>query len=205
MRKPAIIIGIIIAVLIGILLVAPVFINVNQYRPQIQSELQQKLGRKVTLGDLHLRLLTPRVRVDNFSISDDPRFSTGPFAQARELDVSIALLPLITGKVEVNSLTLEQPNIQLVRNAQGVWNFSTIGQPPAGAPGTPPQQPAPQPKPAPAPGTAQNGGGFELKNLQISDGQIAITDYQKRQPRAVYDHIDLSLRDWEEFEVARIN
>jgi uncharacterized protein involved in outer membrane biogenesis len=190
MRKAAIIIGIIIAIVIGILLVAPLFINVNQYRPQIQSELQQKLGRKVTLGNLHLRLLTPRVRVDNVTVSEDPRFSSGrPFAQTQELDVSIALLPLITGDVQVKSLTLQQPDIELVRNPQGVWNFSTIGQPPPGTTSQPKQ-------PTPKPGSQQNAGGFELNNLQISDGQIAITDAQKHQPRTVYNHIDVSLSNF---------
>src|SRR5574337_35088 len=117
MRKALIIIAIIIGVIIGILLIAPVFINVNQYRPQIQAELQQKLGRKVTLGNMHLRLLTPRVRVDNVTVSEDPRFATGhSFAQAQELDVSIALFPLVSGKIEVGSLTLQHPDIELVRN-----------------------------------------------------------------------------------------
>lgn len=191
MRKAAIVIGIIIVAIIGILLIAPVFINVNQYRPQIQSELQQKLGRQVTFGNLHLRLLTPRLRVDNVTISDDPHFSTGrPFAQAQELDVSLALFPLISGNVEVNSLTLQRPDIELVRNAQGVWNFSTIGQ--AGGA----TQPQPPQKPPTKPGSQQNAGAFELKNLQISNGQIALTDYQKRQPRAVYNNIDLSLSNF---------
>ena len=199
MRKAAIIIGIIIAVIIGILLIAPVFININQYRPQIQSELQQKLGRQVTFGNLHLRLLTPRLRVDNLTISDDPHFSTGrPFAQAQELDVSIALLPLISKKIEVNSLTLQQPDIELVRNAQGVWNFSTIGQPGGATQPRAPQRPAPAQKPAPPnqPSSQPNAGAFELKNLRISDGQMALTDYQKRQPRAVYNNIDLSLSNF---------
>ncbi|HLX73545.1 MAG TPA: AsmA family protein [Terriglobales bacterium] len=199
MRKAAIIIGIIIAVIIGILLIAPVFININQYRPQIQSELQQKLGRQVTFGDLHLRLLTPRLRVDNLTISDDPHFSTGrPFAQAQELDVSIALLPLISKKIEVNSLTLQHPDIELVRNAQGVWNFSTIGQPGGATQPRAPQRPAPAQKPAPPnqPSSQPNAGAFELKNLRISDGQMALTDYQKRQPRAVYNNIDLSLSNF---------
>jgi len=199
MRKAAIIIGIIIAVIIGILLIAPVFININQYRPQIQSELQQKLGRQVTFGDLHLRLLTPRLRVDNLTISDDPHFSTGrPFAQAQELDVSIALLPLIGKKIEVNSLTLQHPDIELVRNAQGVWNFSTIGQPGGATQPRAPQRPAPAQKPAPPnqPSSQPNAGAFELKNLRISDGQMALTDYQKRQPRAVYNNIDLSLSNF---------
>jgi uncharacterized protein involved in outer membrane biogenesis len=203
MRKAAIIIGIIIAVIIGILLVAPVFININSYRPQIQSELQQKLGRKVTLGDMHLRLLTPRLRVDNVSVSDDPSFSSGPFAQMQELDVSIALLPLPSKQVEVKSLTLRRPHIELVRNAQGAWNFSTIGQPPEGTaqapkPGPGRKPPAPvKPAPAPAPaGSQQNAGAFQLRNLQISDGQIAITDFQKRQPRALYNHIDVELTNF---------
>ncbi|HJS97935.1 MAG TPA: AsmA family protein [Terriglobales bacterium] len=193
MRKAAIIIGIIVAVIVGILLVAPLFLDVNQYRPQIQSELQQKLGRQVTLGELHLGLLPPRVRVDNVSVSDDPHFSTGAFAQVQELDVSIALLPLLSKKVEVRSLTLQRPHIELVRNAQGVWNFSTIG---VSAPGAAPQ---PQKKPAPRPGTSgsqPSAEGFALNNLKISDGQIAITDRQKRQPRAVYDHIDVSLSNF---------
>ena len=32
--------------------------------------------------------------------------------------------------------------------------------------------------------------------LKITDSQIAITDYQKHQPRAVYDHIDVTLKDY---------
>ncbi|HEU5335573.1 MAG TPA: AsmA family protein [Terriglobales bacterium] len=194
MRKVLIVIVIIIGVVVGILLIAPVFINVNQYRPQIQAELQQKLGRKVTLGDMHLRLLTPRVRVDDVVVSEDPRFATGhPFAQAQELDVAIALFPLISRKIEVKSLTLQHPDVELVRDAQGVWNFSTIGKPAsaAGQPSAPPQ-----PAPAPAGKPSQNAGPIELKNLHINDGQVAITDYQKHQPRAVYNHIDLSLSNF---------
>ncbi|MGC2111783.1 MAG: AsmA-like C-terminal region-containing protein, partial [Candidatus Korobacteraceae bacterium] len=55
-----------------------------------------------------------------------------------------------------------------------------------------PKQPA---KPAPAPAAAQ-GGGFTLGELKLTDGQIAVTDYQARQARAVYDHIDITLKDF---------
>ena len=44
-------------------------------------------------------------------------------------------------------------------------------------------------------GAAQRRG-FTLSELKITDGQIAITDYQKHQPRAVYDHIDVTLKDY---------
>src|SRR5205807_1156512 len=56
---------------------------------------------------------------------------------------------------------------------------------PQSAPG--PQAPEPSNKPA---------GKFELANLQITDGQVAVTDLQKHQSRAVYDHIDLTVSDF---------
>ena len=37
---------------------------------------------------------------------------------------------------------------------------------------------------------------FSLGELKISDSQIAITDYQKHESRAVYDHIDVTLKDY---------
>ncbi len=99
--------------------------------------------------------------------------------------------PLLAKNIEVSSLTLEKPKIELIRNEAGVWNFATLGQKPASAPAAPagkPVQPATQP--------AAQPGAFQLSKLAISDGQIAVTDYQKHQSRAVYDHIDLTLKDY---------
>ncbi len=55
-------------------------------------------------------------------------------------------------------------------------------------PANKPQQPA---KPS-------EGGGTQISlgELKITDGSIAVTDLQKRQPRAVYDHIDLTLKNF---------
>ena len=69
-----------------------------------------------------------RVEVKDVTIGDDPSFgSKVPFAQVGELDVSIALLPLLSKNIEVESLELKQAKIEIIRNAQGIWNFSTAG------------------------------------------------------------------------------
>src|SRR5271165_5306524 len=47
-----------------------------------------------------------------------------------------------------------------------------------------------------APAAPSSSGGFSLGELKIADGQIAITDYLKRQARAVYDHIDVTLKNY---------
>ncbi len=199
MRAAGITILVILVLIVIALLVAPSFVNVNQYHGRIQADLSQRLGRPVTLGQMHLRLLPPRFRVENVSIGEDPRFGTGPFAQAQNLYVSVKLLPLLQKQLEIKSLELGRPRIELIRNPQGVWNFASLGQTtPSQAQPAKPQPPAP-PKPAPAPAQATPnapGQALSLDHLKITDGTVALTDEQKHQSRAVYDHIDVDLSDF---------
>lgn len=51
-------IAIIIAALLVIAIALPFLINVNSFRPQIESSLTDTLGRKVTVGNLSLSILS---------------------------------------------------------------------------------------------------------------------------------------------------
>ena len=178
MRKVGIVIGTIILVLIAAVVVFVATFNVNQYRGTIQSELEKRLDRKVALGDMHLGIFPPRLQVQNLSIADDPKFNDAkPFVEAQELDVSVKLLPLLSKSVEISSLSLQRPSVELIKDAQGTWNFSSI---------TATQKPTP----------TQSKQQFSLGQLAVQDGQVAITDEQSRKPRVVYDHISLTLTDF---------
>lgn len=214
MRKLAIAIALIVVLLIGGAFIVPRLIDANQFHEQIQSQLEKRLRRQVTLGKMNLKLFPLAFKVETFTIAENPRFATGrPFAAADRLAVSVEFWPLLHKKVEIKSLELDRPHIELLRDQQGVWNVATLGHEPAPAPGVPApapakkttsrgqqQQSAPQSTPTPAVSTAtqpkEPGGQFSMANLFIDDGQVAITDAQKRQSRAVYDHIDLSLSDF---------
>jgi AsmA protein len=196
MRKLAIAVVIILVLVVIVALALPYFLDVNSYHDTIQAKLQEKSGRQVSLGRLHLSILPLYFSAENPVIGEDPNFPTGrPFAQASAVDVSVELLPLLHKDVQISSLELKQPKIELVRNARGVWNYATLGHPSA-APSQAPAQRAPQPKQPSAPEQQPSSGGSQglsLQDLKITDGQLALTDYQKRQPRAVYDHVDLRL------------
>jgi AsmA protein len=203
MRKLGIALAVVLVLVVIAIAALPYLLDVNSYRGKIQSELQARTGRPVSLGQMELKVFPFAFRVQNAVIGEDPRFrSTAPFAQAQELLVSVKLMPLLSKRVEVNSIELMKPKIELIRNEQGVWNFSSIGKPAASAQQPPPgQKPAPQPQgqpqpTQPPPQQQAQGQQFELGRLVISDGQVGYTDLQKRQPRAVYDHIDLDLRDY---------
>jgi uncharacterized protein involved in outer membrane biogenesis len=196
MRKLLIAAVIVILVVAGIVIFVPMLVDVNQYRGQIQAELQKQLNRPVQLGNMSLSVIPLAVKVDNVTIGEDPSFhSNVPFAQVKQLAVHVKLFPLLSKKIEISSLTLEQPKIELIRNAAGIWNFGSLGQKPTAAPAKPSAHAAPAPAtPAAQPGTQP--AGVELSKLSIKDGQIAVTDEQKHQPRGVYDHIDLTLKDF---------
>jgi uncharacterized protein involved in outer membrane biogenesis len=177
MRRLIVIIPIAIVVLIVVVL-AVILLNVDKYRPRVQAELQKKLDRPVTLGHLGLRLLPFSIRVDGLTIGEAPQFgSNRPFATAKQVYVSARLISLLRGNPEVKELNLDHPQIELIRNPAGVWNFSTIGG-------------------VEKAGGAEKGGNsteLTLDKLKITDGQVAVTDQVVRQPRSVYDHIDLQL------------
>lgn len=200
MRKLFIAVAIIVVLLVAAALIVPHLIDVNQYHGQIQTQLEKRLGRQVSLGAMGLSLFPPSFQVENTTIAEDARFSTGrPFATADKLAVSVKFWPLLSKQVEVKSLELVRPHIELVRNAQGIWNFATLGQESKPMPG---QKAPPQPAQAPTPPVTtgpegrQPAGQLTLANLFINDGQVAITDLQKHQSRAVYDHIDLNVNDF---------
>jgi len=199
MRKLVIAVVAVVVLFVLAMLLLPHIIDVNQYRGEIQAQLQNRLHRPVQFGAMSLAVFPVRVRVQDVNIGEDPRFHSAlPFAQVGEMDISVKLLPLLTQSIEIHSLTLKRPEIELIKDAAGVWNFSSLGQ----APATPaaPAQAAPQAqqaapaKPSAAPSNA--GESFSLDELKIADGQVAVTDLQKRQPREVYDHIDLTVDDF---------
>src|SRR5204862_5109641 len=84
------------------------------------------------------------------------------------------LLPLLHHELQISSLQLSRPAVELVRNPQGMWNFSTL---------VPEKQP-------------EQSRALSLDKLKIYDGQIGITDLKQNSPRAVYDHIDLLVFDF---------
>jgi AsmA protein len=128
MKKILTIVGIIIAVLIVIVIALPLFVNVNRFKPTLESDLSSALGRKVEIGNIQLAILSGGVTVDNVSIADDPAFSHSPFLTAKQLTAGVHIFPLIFSKrLEVESFTITDPQVTLLRSPAGTWNFSSLG------------------------------------------------------------------------------
>jgi len=182
--------GLIVAILL-LLFLSLSLIDINKFRPQMQAELQAKLNRPVTLGKMSLHLFPLSLQVNGFTVGEPAGFPPQPpFIQAAQVSASASLLSLFRGKPDIQNLTLLRPEVELLKNQAGVWNFSNLGAPPpTQAAQTPPaNQPAPPPQESRSP-------AFTLNKLSIVDGQIAITDQQTK-VRSVYRHINLRLSNF---------
>ncbi len=183
--KPVVkIIGIVVALLLVIVVAVPFLINVNNFRPQIESSLSSALGRPVKVGNLSLSILSGSVGTDQLSIADDPKFSKTPFIQAKSLQVGVELMPLIFSKqLNITKLLIDQPKIFLMRNREGVWNFSSLGNQsaqPAKASGKTPSAPA----------------NVTVARLDLTDGTITVESMENKRKPISYDRLNIAVRDF---------
>ncbi|HEV2385778.1 MAG TPA: AsmA family protein [Candidatus Acidoferrales bacterium] len=127
-KKPLVIAGIAIVVILLVLIVTPFFIDVNSFRPQIERALGQAIGRTVTIGNIRVSLLGGSLVANEIAISDDPRFGSQPFLMAKSFSVGVDVLPLLRSRdLIMHSLTFDGPQVQLLRSAKGDWNFASLG------------------------------------------------------------------------------
>jgi len=129
MRNVLIGLGAILILIIAAILLLPFLIDLNKYQNYYQPMIEEALNRKIVLKNLRLSII-PRigVRIAGFTVMDDPAFSTGPFASLESLDIGIQFKPLLSGRIEIDDVTLKEPVISVIKNHQGILNVSTLGK-----------------------------------------------------------------------------
>lgn len=172
----------VIAGLIVVIVVVPFLIPVNQFRPTIEEKASAALGRKVQIGDLRLSLLRGSLSAENLSIGDDPKFSSSPFLTANSLNVGVELMPLIFSKeLKITGITIDTPQVTLLHNAAGVWNFSSLGGAAAKA----------QAKQAPAEKTSNAAADLSVSKLALQNGRITVGQAGSRKLSG-YDNLNIT-------------
>ena len=177
-------IGIVIVAILVILVVVPFLIPINKFKPTIESKASDALGRNVQLGNLSLSLLTGSVGIDNVSVSDDPKFNPGPFLTAKAVKVGVELIPLIfSQQLNVTEITVVDPQVTMLKDPSGRWNFSSIG----GAS----SKTAPK---SPAASGSNSAESLSIGKLRLEDGQITLGSTNSRK-RTVYTKVNLTASD----------
>jgi AsmA protein len=183
-KKMLTIVGVIVAVLLLVILILPSLIDANRYKPEIQSKLGTALGRNVQIGNIKLSIFSGGVVVDDVAISDDPSFSNSQFLAAKELTVGVHLIPLIFSKqLEVESITIKDPQVTLLRNKAGVWNYSSMG---GGTSKTEAKTPS---------SSASSANSLSVGKIEITNGKISVGNVGSHAKPLVYQDVNLTVTD----------
>ncbi len=189
---------ILLAVVALVILVAaaiPLFVKADTFRPVIEKQLRATLGRDVKLGELHLSVFSGSLIAQDLNVADDPAFSAAPFITAKELRIGVSLKPLIFAhEVNLRGFQIESPQVNLIRAANGTWNFSSIGHGATNngsAIGA-----APAPTPSAGKGAAPGLPDLFIGLIVVKDGRVTIASQPLRDPPTVYEHVNLTAHDF---------
>jgi uncharacterized protein involved in outer membrane biogenesis len=113
-----------VVLLAGLCLVRP---GANRLRSRIVSSISLALGRSVDVSSVHLRFLPqPGFDLENFVVHDDPAFGAEPVLRAQEVTALLRMSSLLRGKLEIATLSLDEPSLNLVRSSEGHWNLENL-------------------------------------------------------------------------------
>lgn len=106
----------------------PYLLDVNAYRTEIITALQQSLNRPVSFNSGSFAWhFGPSFEFKAFTVKE--RDGSADFISARQITVQLALIPLLGKKVELKNLILDEATISLLRHQGGTYNIDDLLKP----------------------------------------------------------------------------
>jgi uncharacterized protein involved in outer membrane biogenesis len=150
------------------------FVASNRAKQYLTARLEQAFGRSVEVSSFGVRWIpAPGIVANRVTISDDPRFGHEYFLRAQSIVASPRWSSLFSGRLEVGTLELSQPSLNLVRNDDGRWNVESWLPSPASL------------KPASNSTAARSPRAAQLSRIEIDSGRINFSRGADRRPFAL--------------------
>ena len=113
-----------IGLVLVLALVGPNFVDWSRYKGEIELKTQEITGRDLVIGGSISVSILPQPTL----VAEDIRFANikgaavADMVTLKSLRVRLALLPLLTGKIRVDNITLVRPVVELETLADGRVN-----------------------------------------------------------------------------------
>lgn len=177
------------ALLIVVLLLVPMFVDIQKYKPLIEERIASATGRSFTVGDdLSLSLFPwAGISLSDLHLGNPAGFEEKDLASIQSFEVRMKLIPLLFKDIQVERFVVKSPRIVLERTKDNRLSWQGIGQP---------ASPTPAEK-KPVDGRAMQGLPVKSLNVDqfvISDGTILWIDHIKQERHELSD-VSLRLDD----------
>ncbi|MGE5515672.1 MAG: AsmA family protein [Bacteroidota bacterium] len=187
MKKLLIVIGALAIVVVAALLILPSLVPAEKIRQEVVAQVKAATGRDLAIEGKVAVSAFPSlsVQVNSVALSNPPGFQGKEMVRLGALDVRLKLLPILSGKVEVDSFVLVDPVITLEVDRQGRanWVFDTA---------KPVDKSAEKPTAKPSSGGGASLSDVSLGQVRIDNGKLTYID-AKAGTREEIDGINLAI------------
>jgi len=161
-------VGIVVLLLIVAVVVLPQIIDPNDYKDEIVSRVQQETGRTLSIaGDLGLSVFPwLGIEIGVMELSNAKGFEGQAFAAVEHAAVRVKLMPLLSGRLEVDKVGLKGLRLNLAKAKDGTTNWDDLIEPHKGE--------APQKSAQPRAGSVPRA--FTIGGVDISDARVSWDD-----------------------------
>ncbi len=192
-------IALVIVGLIALVILAKVLVTPERIKSVLLPRVEEALSRKVDIEQIDISFFSG-IGLKNLTVME--REGDEPFLAANQVTLRYRFWPLLLMRVEIDEIAIDKPQIQLIRFADGSFNFSDLLQRTG-------KKPAPKQIDSVPPATeSDKGDGIKLlvSRLAIGEGAIRFTDRQADAAPLHYslENLSLQLRQFslsEEFPV----
>lgn len=179
-------------ILIILLLLAPNFVDLNRFKPQILKQVKEATGREANLDSIKLSIIPwLGAQLSGIELSNAQGFSKSPQIKLESIRVKVKLFPLIFKKVEIKEIKILSPEI-LIEKKGGQYNFYDLikGQ----------RENAPQKK------AEERGEGapstflkeFSLDEFKLSSGKITYAELNEKgtvENKLILEQFEVEIKD----------
>ena len=157
------------AALLILALTIPHFVDLGLFKQTYLPLIEDTLGRRVDVGEVHLRLVpTPSIQISKLRVSDIQSFAGNTFFAAQQIELKLRLLPLLRGRFEVTKLVLYKSVFNLLKQSDGSFNYADIDTKKSASPA----RREPRKKPDLANKSSDAAALALPSRLRIRDGQL---------------------------------
>ncbi|WP_415713876.1 AsmA family protein [Maridesulfovibrio sp.] len=171
-------------------LIVTVIVDPNEYKDEIVQLVKKKTGRKLSFnGDIGLNFY-PYLgfNVGPAALGNAPGFPDQDMARINKAEVSLRLIPLLSGKVSVGKVLLDGLSLHLAKNSQGVFNWDDL----AGSSNEEETEPADLPTDSKDSGSGMNFENISVQGVEITNANLLYTDLQDESETSI-ENLNLNL------------
>jgi AsmA protein len=184
LKWSAIVVGVVVLFFVAAAVLLPLIFDPNDYKQALVEQVKEQTGRDLRIdGDIELSVF-PWIGIDvgKVALSNAAGFAEPVFAGTDEVSIRVKLLPLLSKRVEMDTITVHGLTLNLARDAAGRNNWDDLAAAGSGAGAT---------------GTTDASGGqmaaaaLAIGGLDIRDANLSWDDASQGQR---FDISKLSMR-----------